>query len=220
MARTLKFGRKAARSGAPKSLVIFLHGYGADGTDLLSLGDALAPHLPDTVFIAPDAPERVPGAPYGYQWFSIPRFDGSSEETSRAGLARSAEDLGEFLRQRAAYERLPLQACAFLGFSQGAMMAMHVAPRLDQPMAAVVAISGRLMLPEQLAAEVVSRPPVMLIHGDRDEVVPFDSMALAGDALTQAGFNVYGHVMQDMGHGISQDGLETSLAFLANFLPG
>lgn len=219
MARTLKFGRKAARSGTPRSLVIFLHGYGADGSDLLSLADVLGPHLPNTCFIAPDAPERVPGAPYGYQWFSIPRFDGSTEDQSQAGLARSTEDLTQFLKDRAAYEKLPLTACAFVGFSQGAMMSMHVAPRLSDPMAAIVAISGRLVVPERLAAEVISRPPVMLIHGDQDEVVPFGNMAFAGDELTKAGFNTYAHVMKGMGHGISQDGLETTLAFLDNFLP-
>ncbi len=219
MARTLKFGRKAARSGSPKSLVIFLHGYGADGADLLSLADVLAPHLPDTAFVAPDAAERVPGAPHGYQWFSIPRFDGSSEAQSLAGLARSTEDLTEFLAQRAAYEKLPLEACAFVGFSQGAMMALHVSARLPVAMAAVVAISGRLVVPERLEAEVTARPPVMLIHGDRDEVVPFDSMSLAGDALTRCGFNVYVHVMRGSGHGIAQDGLQVTLGFLDNFLP-
>jgi phospholipase/carboxylesterase len=219
MARTLKFNRKAAASGAPKSLVMFLHGYGSDGADLFSLAEALAPHLPDTAFIAPDAPERVPGAPYGYQWFSIPRFDGSSEETAQAGLARSTEDLTEFLKQRLAYEGLPTEAAAFVGFSQGAMMALHVAPRLAAPMAAVVGISGRLVAPERLAADVKQRPPVMLIHGDQDEVVPFGNLAIAGDELTKAGFNVYAHVMQGTGHGIAPDGLQTTLSFLDNFLP-
>lgn len=219
MARVLKFGRKAARSGRPNSLVIFLHGYGADSTDLLSLAEPLGKLMPNTCFVAPDAPEMVNGGVYGYQWFSIPRFDGSSEDQSRAGLARSTQDLTQFLTERAAYEKLPLSACAFVGFSQGAMMAMHVAPRLPEPMGAVVAISGRLVEPERLAAETVSRPPVMLIHGDQDEVVPFGNMAFAGDELTKAGFNTYAHVMQGMGHGISQDGLETALAFLQNFLP-
>jgi phospholipase/carboxylesterase len=219
MARSLKFARKAAHSGQAKSLVIFLHGYGADGADLLSLADVLGPHLPDTSFVAPDAPDRVPGAPFGCQWFSIPRFDGSTEDQSRAGLARSAEDLTAFLSQRAAEEGLPLSAVALFGFSQGAMMAMHVAPRLGVPLAGVVAISGRLVVPERLAGEVISRPSVLLIHGDQDEVVPFGNMAFAGEELTKAGFEVFGHVMKGSGHGIAPDGLQVALGFLAEVLP-
>jgi phospholipase/carboxylesterase len=219
MARTLKFGRKAAQSGQPQSLVVFLHGYGSDGADLLSMADQLGPLLPDTSFVAPDAPDRVPGAPYGYQWFSIPRFDGSSEATMQAGLAKSTEDMAEFLKQRAGYEKVPLTAVALVGFSQGAMMSLHVAPRLQETLAAVIAISGRLVSAERLQAETVSKPPILLVHGTDDEVMPFANMALAGDALTKAGFNVYAHVMQGAGHGIAPDGLQTALGFLDNFLP-
>ncbi len=216
MARKLNFGRKAAVSGAPKSLVIFLHGYGADSADLLSLADVLGPYLPDTTFLAPDAPDPVPGAPSGYQWFPIPRFDGSTEAQALAGFAQAAEDLTLFLRQRAEDEAMPLASCAFVGFSQGAMMALHVAPRLDQTMAAVVSISGRLMLPEDLGAAAICKPPVMLIHGDQDEVVEFDNLGLAGNALTSAGFSTFAHVMKGMGHGISQDGLQVTLDFLVD----
>lgn len=219
MARTLKFGRRAAQSGTPKSLVVFLHGYGADGADLLSLGEALAPHLPDTSFVAPDAPDRVPGAPYGYQWASIPRFDGSSEEQAQAARLKSSEDIAAFLKQRAEYEKLPLSACAVVGFSQGAMMSLLVAPTLAEPLAAVVAIAGWLVQPEGLAARTVSRPPVMLIHGDQDEVVSPESLTQAGNALSAAGFDTYAHVMKGSGHGIAQDGLQVTLQFLQNFLP-
>ncbi|MEN9411053.1 MAG: hypothetical protein RL216_3027, partial [Pseudomonadota bacterium] len=93
----LKYGRKAARSGAAKSIVVFVHGYGADGADLLGLGDALAPHLPDTVFLAPDAPQPCVGNPFGFQWFPIPWLDGSSEEAAKAGMAASVAMLDDFL---------------------------------------------------------------------------------------------------------------------------
>lgn len=219
MTRTLKFGRKPARSGKATSLVVFLHGYGADGADLLGLADVLAPHLPDTVFVAPDAPDRPAASPFGFQWFPIPRFDGSSEVQAATGLARSSDDLNAFLAQRMAEEGLSPAATALVGFSQGAMMALHVAPRRAVPFAGVVAISGRLIAPTRLMAEAVSKPPVLLMHGDRDEVVPFDEMAVAGSALIAAGFETFGHVMKGSGHGIAQDGLSVALSFLKDRLP-
>ncbi|MBI1172700.1 alpha/beta fold hydrolase [bacterium] len=219
MTRVLRFGRKAALNGQAKSLVVFLHGYGADGSDLLSLADVLGPHLPDTAFVAPDAPERVAGAPFGHQWFGIPRFDGSTLAEMEAGVQRSAEDLDAFLDQRLTYEKLAPQALALVGFSQGAMMSLHVAPRRKVAMAAVVAISGRLMVPERLAAETLVRPPVLVMHGDADPVVDFAEMERACDGLVAAGFETYGHVMKGTGHGIAQDGLSQALAFLKHTLP-
>lgn len=219
MTQELNFGRKGAAAGTARRMVVFLHGYGADGADLLGLADALAPHLPGTAFLAPDAPERVAGAPFGRQWFPIPWLDGSSEEESRAGLLRAAEDLNAFLEARLAEEGLGPEALALLGFSQGAMMALHVAPRRPVAIAGVVAISGRLLAPERLAAEAVVKPPVLLVHGDADPVVPFQDMGLAGNALVEAGFTTYGHVMEGTGHGIAPDGLSVALSFLRDVLP-
>ncbi len=220
MTRLLKFGRKVAASGKARSLVVFLHGYRANGADLLDIGDVLAPHLPDTAFVAPDAADRVPGAPMGYQWFAIPQFDGATLAQARAGLLKAAEDVSAFLDQRLSHEGLGPEALAVVGFSQGAMMSLQVAPRRKVAMAAVVAISGRLIQPELLEAETTARPPVLVMHGDQDQVVPFDEMAAAADALVAAGFDTYGHVMTGMGHGISQDGLASMLGFLKKHLPG
>ena len=220
MTRELKFGRVAAQSGQAKSLVVFLHGYGADGADLLGLADPLAAHLPDTVFMAADAPSPCAGNPFGRQWFPIPRFDGSSEVEAAVELNRAADDLNAFLDQRLADEGLTPKALALVGFSQGAMMSLHVAPRRAEAVAGVVAISGRLLRPQVLAQEMKVKPPVMLIHGDRDEVVPFQEMQAAGNALVAAGFETYGHVMQGSGHGISPDGLGVTMQFLKERLPG
>ncbi len=219
MSRVLKFGRRAAKSGKATSLVVFLHGYGADGADLLGLSQVLAPHLPNTVFVAPDAPEKplMPG--FGFQWFAIPRFDGSTEAQAAAGLARSSEDLNDFLDQRLADEGLTPAALAIVGFSQGAMIGLHIAPRRADPVAGVVAISGRLIGPERLASETLCQPPVLVMHGDLDEVVPFGEMAKAGNALVAAGFETYCHVMKGSGHGIAQDGLSVALSFLKDRLP-
>lgn len=218
MTRVLKFGRKAAQSGKARSLVVFLHGYGANGADLLGLADSLAPHLPDTAFVAPDAPDRVQGST-GYQWFGVPQFDGTSLATAAAARDRSAADLSAFLDQRLSYDGLGPESLALLGFSQGAMMSFHVAPRRATAIAAVVAISGRLFHPERLATETLSKPPFLVMHGDQDPVVPFAEMATACDALTAAGFDTYGHVMHGTAHGIAPDGLSAALQFLKQFLP-
>jgi len=215
--RALTFDRKPPLSGRARSVMVFLHGYGANGADLFGLADPLAPHLPDTVFLAPDAPETAQGG-YGLQWFPIPWLDGSSEAAAKAGLARATQDLNGFLDARLAEEGLADAALALLGFSQGAMMAMHVAPRRAAAMAGVVAISGRLLDPERIG-EVIARPPVLLIHGDDDQVVPFGNMAHAGEVLTGAGIETFAHVMRGTGHGIAPDGLSVALTFLKDVLP-
>lgn len=220
MTRELNFGRRGAEQGAAKSMVVFLHGYGADGADLLGLADPLGQHLPNTVFLAPDAPDVVPGMPFGRQWFPIPRFDGSTEEQAEEALKISAKDLNAFLDARLEEEGLPPSALALVGFSQGAMISLHVAPRRDKEIAGVVAISGRLLQPERLVPETKVKPPVLLIHGDADDVVPFDSLADAGNALVGAGFETYAHVMKGTGHGIAPDGLSVALSFLKDRLPG
>ncbi len=217
MTRELKFGRRAALSGKARSLVVFVHGYGADGADLLGLADPLAPHLPHTVFFSPDAPEPCNGAPMGRQWFPIPWLDGSSEEAARQGLLAAADDLNGFLTEKLAEEGLKPDALVLVGFSQGAMMSLHIAPRRSPVIAGVVAISGRLLSPD-LLHEAVTKPPILLIHGDQDPVVPFEDMGLAGNALLAAGFETYGHVMKGTGHGIAPDGLSVTLSFLVERL--
>lgn len=200
-------------------MVVFVHGYGADGADLLGLADVLEQHLPDTVFLAPDAPERCVGGGFGYQWFPIPWLDGSDVALAEAGLDAAAADLNGFLDARLAEEGLSPEALALVGFSQGAMMSLHVAPRRAVPVAGVVAISGRLLRPERLVAEAAVKPPVLLIHGDADPVVPFEDMGRSGDALVAAGFETFGHVMRGTGHGIAPDGLGVALQFLKERLP-
>ncbi len=216
--RELKFGRAASGSGVVRSMVVFVHGYGADGADLLGLADSLSPHLPGTVFYAPDAPEACAGNPYGRQWFGIPRFDGSSEADAKASLARASEDLNGFLDARLVEEGLGPEALVLVGFSQGAMMSLHVAPRRGEAIAGVVAIAGKLMFPEVLSMEAQVRPEVLLVHGDQDPVVPFEEMQAAGNALVANGFTIYGHVMQGTGHGIAPDGLHVALSFIADRL--
>ncbi|MCA8882833.1 MAG: prolyl oligopeptidase family serine peptidase [Rhodobacteraceae bacterium] len=214
MTRALEFGRRESASGQATSLVVFLHGYGADGNDLLGLADPLAQYMPDTVFVAPNAPEICVVNPGGYQWFPIPWIDGSSEEAAMRGMAAAANDLNAFLDTIMADEGMTPEQVMLVGFSQGTMMSLHVAPRRSAPFAGVVGFSGRLIEPEQLADDVVSRPPMLLIHGDHDDVVPPQSLPDAANALTAAGFEVFVHVMKGTGHGIAPDGLGVALAFM------
>ncbi len=219
MTRALQSGRREPVSGEIRSAVIFLHGYGANGEDLLGLADPLGEHLPDTLFLAPDAPESCAGAPFGYQWFPIPWIDGSSEEESRAGLYRAAEDLNAFLDGVMVDEDLLPEQVMVLGFSQGTMMALHVLPRREDEVAGICAFSGRLLEPELLEDELQCRPPVLLVHGDQDDVVPIQSLPQAAEALQKAGWKeVYAHVMKGTAHGIAPDGLSVALAFMRDRL--
>ncbi|WP_425070698.1 alpha/beta hydrolase [Sagittula sp. S175] len=215
MTRVLTTGRKEPVSGETRSCVVFLHGYGANGADLLGLADPLGEHLPDTLFVAPDAPESCAGAPFGYQWFPIPWIDGSSEEESMAGMGRAIDDLNAFLDALMVDDDLlPEQVC-LVGFSQGTMMSLHVGPRREDELAGIVGFSGRLLAPELLADEVRTKPPVLLVHGDMDDVVPVQSLPEAAEALQAAGWtDVFAHIMKGTGHGIAPDGLSVALAFI------
>lgn len=214
MARELNSGRKGAPKGQAKQVVIFVHGYGADGNDLLGLADPLAPHLPDTAFYAPDAPEKCVGNPFGFQWFPIPWLDGSPEAAAKASMAASVADLDAFVDHVLSEEGLEADRLVLLGFSQGCMMSLHIAPRREAAIAGVVGISGRLVEPERLEQEMKVKPPVLLMHGDQDDVVPFASLGEAADALTGAGFETYTYVMRGMGHGISPEALGQAVGFM------
>ncbi|MCX7559531.1 alpha/beta fold hydrolase [Sulfitobacter sp. F26204] len=219
MTRVLNAERREAKSGETRSIVVFLHGYGANGADLLGLADPLGEHLPDTMFVAPNAPETIAGMPNGYQWFPIPWIDGSSEEESMRGMDQSVQDLNAFLDALMVDEDVLPEQVVLFGFSQGTMMALHVAPRREDSVAGIVAFSGRLLAPESLAEEAVVKPPILLVHGDQDDVVPPESLAQAAEALEAAGWkDVYAHIMKGTAHGIAPDGLSVALAFMRDKL--
>jgi phospholipase/carboxylesterase len=219
MTRVLTSERREPLSGETRSVVVFLHGYGANGADLLGLADPLGEHLPDTLFVAPDAPETVAGMPNGFQWFPIPWIDNSSEEESARGMAQAVSDLNAFLDALMVDEDVLPEQVVLFGFSQGAMMSLHIAARREDEIAGVVAISGRLLEPESLKDDTVSRPPILLIHGDLDDVVPPQSLPDAAQALQDAGWeDVFAHIMKGTGHGIAPDGLSVALAFMRDKL--
>jgi len=219
MTRVLNAERKGPISGDTRSIVVFLHGYGANGADLLGLADPLGEHLPDTLFVAPDAPERCAGSPMGYQWFPVPWIDNSSEEEAERGMQAAVADLNAFLDALMVDEDVLPEQVVLFGFSQGTMMSLHVAPRREDAVAGIVAFSGRLLAPETLKDEVVSKMPILLLHGDADDMVPPQSLPEAAEALQEAGFqDVFAHIQKGTGHGIAQDGLSVALAFMRDKL--
>lgn len=210
--------RAAPRSGKTKSLVILLHGYGADGNDLFGLAAPLSQHMPDTAFRSPNAPERCRVNPMGYQWFPISWLDGCPESEMEAGFHRSAAILDRYITEAMAEEGVAPAQTALIGFSQGTMMSLHVAPRRTEPLAAIVGFSGRLHSGDNLKQEAVSRPPVLLVHGDQDEMIPVAALQEAVNGLADGGFQVQWHVSRGIGHGIAPDGLGLALNFLRHHL--
>ena len=193
-----------ASGGPAKQLVVLLHGLGADGADLISLAPMLADGLPDAAFVSPDAPESCDMAPVGLQWFSL------REMTMRRlieGAAAAEPRLNAFIEAELRRLGLDDRALAVVGFSQGTMMALRCFLRRPAPCAAIVGFSGFLIDPENIAPDIVSRPPVLLVHGTADEVIPFEAMAVAAEALRMAGVKVETVTRPGLGHGIDPEGL-------------
>ncbi len=203
--------RPPRAGGAPRQLVVALHGYGADGTDLIGLAEQWATLLPEAEFVAPDAPFPCEGAPFGRQWFS---FQGRSREQVLEDVGTAAAILERYLTEALAERGLDESRLALVGFSQGAMMSLYVGLRRAKKLAAVVAYSGRLFAPERLATELRSRPKVLLVHGDRDQVVLPESLLQAYAALVQVGVPVEEMLRPGLGHGIDAEGLAAGGEFL------
>ncbi|RVT91154.1 alpha/beta hydrolase [Sphingomonas crocodyli] len=203
--------RLAPLSGsAPNALVILIHGYGSNGDDLISLAAMIQPVLPDAAFVAPNAPSMIPRMAAAHQWWPIETF---SMAERAAGAAAAAPGLDAFITQELEAAGLASDRLLLVGFSQGTMMALHVGLRRPDPVAGIVGISGMLVAPDRLEADIRSRPPVLLIHGTDDGVVPFRSMDLAATALTANGVAVDTHVSPGVGHSVGQDGLAAAAAF-------
>ncbi|RYG90208.1 MAG: esterase [Alphaproteobacteria bacterium] len=203
--------RLAPLSGAqPDSLVILIHGYGSNGEDLISLARMIQPALPDAAFVAPNAPSQVPRMAAAHQWWPIETF---SIAERAAGAASAASGLDAFITNELAATGLTSHRLLLVGFSQGSMMALHVGVRRPKPVAGIVGISGMLVAPDLLQAEIRSRPPVLLIHGTNDDVVPFRSMDLADKALRAAGIEVETLASPGVGHSVGQDGLAATADF-------
>jgi len=199
-----------AAGGSAQQLVVFLHGYGADGNDLIGLGREWASLLPHATFVSPNAPEPCAMSPMGRQWFDLSMGDMS---IIAEGVKRAAPALDAFLDAELAKHDLPASALALVGFSQGTMMALAVGLARNAPPKAIVGYSGALATLEALPAPGQG-PAILLVHGDRDEVIPVDAMHMAREALGHAGHPVQWHVSQGIGHGIDGEGLRLGGNFL------
>ena len=217
MAGELDGPRLEPQSGQAKRLVVFLHGYGADGNDLIDIGRAWQGLLPDTAFVSPHAPEPCGQAPVGKQWF--PLFTRAQNERWD-GVSKARPGLDRFLDAELARRKLPPSALALVGFSQGTMMALHAGLRRAVPPAAIVGYSGIFVLPEKakpdaVAGEIKSRPPVLLIHGAQDDLIPAPALFQSAQALAALDVPVEWHLSEGIGHGIDQEGLRQGGEFLA-----
>lgn len=204
-----------AYGGPARSLVILLHGFGADGHDLIELGRVWGKTLATTAFVAPNAPERCPTAVSGYQWFPLTFRDPG--EIDR-GVDQAAPILDAFLDEELARHGLTDAELALVGFSQGTMMALHVGLRRARAPAGIVGFSGLLAASERLERDLRSRPPVLLLHGSDDDVIPVDLLLPVAEALGGAGLAVEWHRLEGLGHGIDEDGLALGGGFLARVL--
>lgn len=215
--------RLEPRSGQARQLVVFLHGYGADGNDLIEIGRAWQALLPDAAFVSPHAPRPCGQAPMGREWFPL-TFRDLNERW--VGVNAAAPVLDAFLDAELRRHDLPGSALALVGFSQGTMMSLHVGLRRAEAPAAIVGYSGMLVTPEsdaemeQFAASIRSRPPVLLVHGDSDDLIPVQAVFHAAQGLAALDVPAEFHISAGIGHGIDQEGLRQGGEFLARRFGG
>lgn len=215
MSQTIDGPRLPAASGAPKALVVFLHGFGADGNDLIAIGAEWRRAMPDVAFVSPHAPERCMASPSGRQWFPLTFRD---PDERRRGVVAARPALDAFLDAELKRHNLTDDRLALVGFSQGTMMALHAGLRRPAPPACILGFSGMLVSPEALKAEATGKPPILLVHGERDDVIPVEALFAACDGLNAAEIPVEWHLSPGLGHGIDGEGLRQGAAFVASSL--
>ena len=197
---------------AAKQLIVFCHGLGSDGNDLIGLSPYFAKTLPDAFFVSPNAPFRYDLAPTGFQWFSL---ENSTPQSRLSGIEAAAPILNNFIDEQLERLNLDDKNLALVGFSQGTMLALHVGLRRSRPMGGIIGYSGSLIGENLLQTETLSRPPILLVHGDTDEIVPPDALQSSVNALTSIGVEVKGEMRPGLGHGLDDRGIILGMEFLA-----
>lgn len=204
-----------ASGGPARNIILFLHGLGADGNDLMGLAPHLAPVFPDTLFVAPNAPFDCDMAPSGFQWFSL---NEATPDKIANGVREAAPILDRTIDSLLEETGLAPSNLVLFGFSQGSMMALHTALRRPEPVAGIASFSGALIDPDSLAQEIKSRPPVLLVHGDADEVVPPQALTGAQMALESLQVPVATVMRPGLAHGIDGEGVQAGASFLKQVL--
>jgi len=204
-----------ANGGRPERLIVFLHGLGADGSDLIGLAPVLGQIFPTAQFLAPDAPDPCDMAPMGRQWFSL---QDRSREQMESGVNAITPVINAYLDDQMARFNLSPDRIAVVGFSQGTMLALHALPQRPVPVAGVLGYSGMLIAPESLAQPGISKAPTLLIHGDQDTVVPHEMSKISAEAMRIAGFDVDVAFCKGLGHSIDEAGLRMGIEFLHRVL--
>lgn len=199
----------------PKQLIVFLHGVGADGNDLISFAGELKGLFPTAHFIAPNGPEKCDMSPSGYQWFSLSE---RTREKMLRGAKTAAPIVNSFLDEQLKRFGLEDKNLALVGFSQGTMMSIYAGLRRQNPVAGILGYSGIFLHSPELLDEVKSKPPVCLVHGTYDQIVPFAAMEDAKEKLASLGVPVDAHMRPGLGHGIDPEGLQIGIKFLAKNL--
>ncbi len=202
--------RVPALSGTTRSLVILAHGYGSNGADLIGLVPHWREALEDTAFVSPNAPYDCPGAPGGYQWWGFAPGRSRSE-----GVTSAAPILNAFIDAELERYGLTDDRLALVGFSQGTMLSLYVGPRRDKQIAGIVGLSGALIETDEPPK---THPPILLVHGDEDPMVPIDSFHRALAALEKEGFAVESHISPGLGHGVDLAGVTLARRFLSRVL--
>ncbi len=212
----LKAVRLEAKAGKTQSLVILAHGYGANGDDLFDLAQQWAPDFPFTTFLSVHAPEACPMAPGGLQWFPLTINQGGLRNPDEYwnGVCHAEKALQDFIDKELAHYNIDERSCVLVGFSQGTMMMLHCGLRRLKKLAGIIGYSGVLAGFEKLGETLSSKPPILLVHGAMDPVVPVEALHLSKKAMIEQNIEVEWHINADIGHTIDPLGFLLGQNFL------
>ena len=203
--------KEPTSGNSPKQIIIFVHGYGADGNDLIGLANYFQSTLPEAIFLSPHAPEPCSMNPAGYQWFDLTSIDPAVLWNK---ILVAADHLNKFIDSKLLEYNITEENLALVGFSQGTMMSLHVSLRRKNSMAAVLGYSGKLIGADLLKNDLISKPSIYLIHGDQDPMVPYQETLTAEKTLKEHGVDIKTHISKNTQHSIAEDGLRIGIDFL------
>ena len=199
----------------PKSAVILCHGYGGDGKDISILANYWKAHLPETIFICPDAPERCAASPTGFQWFDL--IDQSSDQILSKSLVAEMK-LNQLIDEVKEKNDLSANQIVLSGFSQGCMLSLQTGIKRKDQINSIVGYSGKIIETQHLTKNIISRPNVILMHGDKDQVVPLDFFLEAKDFFKKNDYQIDSRIFENCEHRIPTEGSSLGLQFIKKHL--